>query len=72
MTKQCVIEGCTNEVTGKTRSTLCSLCRHGLYYWLKKRPAQVLERRRKLTMWGGRLDTLLERSRVTILRRRKS
>jgi hypothetical protein len=57
----CAIEGCVNEISKRSKLTICQLCRSGLYYWLKKRPAQMLERRRKLTMYGARLDTLIER-----------
>lgn len=69
MNKTCAISGCRNDTSGE--HTLCELCRRGLYYWLHRRPAEVLERRRKLTMYGGRLDTLLERGNVRVLKRAK-
>lgn len=54
----CSIEGCGNEY--KTRkeggNELCPACRSSQYYWRKRRPAQILFRRGRLTVWGNRLD----------------
>ncbi len=56
MAKPCIIKGCENEASSK--SLLCKTCRHGLYYWHKKSPSQVLERKRKLIMYTSRLTSI--------------
>lgn len=50
------IHGCGNEVRKGSRLSECHVCRHALYYWRKKRPAQVLKRRTNLRVYGSRLD----------------
>ena len=54
--RNCAIEGCGNSVSENSEHDTCLLCRGSRWYWRKKRPAQILERRRKLTMYGSRLE----------------
>jgi hypothetical protein len=53
---------CENEAVGK--SGYCSNCQSGFYYWASKRPAQVLERRRKLTIYRARVETIIDRRNI--------
>ncbi len=53
--RQC-IHGCGNEIKKGSSLNECTTCRHALYYWRNKRPAQIIERRRKLNVYGSRLD----------------
>lgn len=58
MTRMCATFACTNEISDKSKLETCSNCRNGLRYWDKKRPAQRLERRRKLSMYNARISTM--------------
>lgn len=58
MTRLCETEGCINELSERSKLDTCATCRGGLRYWDKKRPAQRLERRRKLTMYNSRISTM--------------
>lgn len=53
--KPCSIEGCDQEVKNESRSGMCHQCTSSLYYWQKKRPAQVLARRGRLKKYTNRL-----------------
>jgi hypothetical protein len=53
--KPCAIDGCDQEVENSSRSGTCHQCRSSLYYWQRKRPAQVLVRRGKLKKYTNRL-----------------
>ena len=50
------IHGCGNTVSPQSRLNECKTCRHALYYWRKKRPAQIIQRRMNLNIYGSRLD----------------
>lgn len=54
----CIIEKCSNEITARSELAICPLCRQTLYRWRQRRPAEVLERRRRLTMYSSRMDNL--------------
>jgi hypothetical protein len=56
--KLCATPACINEFSDKSKLDTCPTCRGGLGYWKKKRPAQRLERRRKLTMYNARISTM--------------
>lgn len=58
--KACAIDGCDEEVREDSKSGLCHVCRASVYYWVKKRPAQVLVRRRKLTKYQSRLTEFFD------------
>ena len=51
----CAIEGCDNPIVPGSSTVECKLCRGSRYYWDQRTPAQILERRRKLTMYKARL-----------------
>ena len=55
----CKTEGCDGDATA--RHDTCTNCRAGVSRWSKRRPAEVLERRRKLTVYGARVDVVIER-----------
>jgi hypothetical protein len=48
----------------KPRSQLptCTLCRASMGVWARRRPAQVLERRRKLHIYDTRMEHVIDRS----------
>lgn len=52
--RKCATDACTAERGRK--SEYCVNCRKGLRYWEVRTPAAVLERRRRLEVWDGRLD----------------
>ena len=70
--KKCIIENCENTISERSVLDVCALCRNGMYRWKKRRPAEVLERRRKLTMYGSRMDNLIEVGNVRVLKRKKA
>lgn len=54
----CVIPGCNTELSPRSSLTECPNCRASLVSWLKRRPAEILDRRRKLTMYEGRMRSI--------------
>lgn len=70
-TKICSIPECGNELSERAVNPVCENCRHSFYYWRKKRPAERLERSRKLRVWSNRLEELLDNV-VELRGRRKS
>ena len=62
MAKKCVVQGCEEEAKYK-RSGLCANCYQGMYWWAKKGPTRVLERRAKLDVYAARLDALIPKKR---------
>ena len=62
MPKACTTEGCDGEVSDSARpgTTACKNCRAGVGRWMKRRPAEVLLRRTKLTLYGERIDTVID------------
>jgi hypothetical protein len=51
----CSIEGCVNPLMEGATHPECRQCRGSRWYWDQRTPAQILERRRKLTMYRARL-----------------
>lgn len=60
MGRQCIIEGCDNIISERSRLDVCQTCRHGLYYWDKRSAAEVMERKTKLTKYRARLSTIVD------------
>jgi hypothetical protein len=54
----CIITSCANEISPRSTLDICPLCRQTLYRWRQRRPAEILERRRKLTMYQSRMDNV--------------
>lgn len=54
----CLIEGCVSELSERCVSDICKTCKQGLRYWDKRDHTEVLERRRKLTMYQSRMATV--------------
>jgi len=56
----CSIDGCENALSPRSRLTTCPTCRQGMSYWLKRRPAQIVDYRRKLTVRTARIESLID------------
>ena len=56
---KCIIAGCENDINPRSKLSICELCRSGMGRWRKRRPAEVMERRRKLTVYGNRIEAML-------------
>jgi hypothetical protein len=52
----CSTPACGEEFSTKVDHKLCPKCRASLYYWKKRRPAQVLFRRGRLAVFSSRLS----------------
>lgn len=50
----CSTPGCIRDARPKGEE--CTPCRASMLGWFKRRPAEVLEYRRKLTMYSARMD----------------
>ena len=55
--KTCAIDNCDGEIPDHSKHDICATCRSSRYYWDRKTPAEVVERRHKLNKYGARLDT---------------
>lgn len=53
----CCIPGCVNELRPGGKLRTCQNCRHSLHAWEKRRPAEILERTRKLNLYRARMST---------------
>lgn len=51
------IHSCGRDVSDRSESGECSICRSGLYYWRKKTPGERLKRRKQLDVLSSRIDT---------------
>jgi hypothetical protein len=56
----CQIPECDNELKPGSRLDTCSLCRASINRWAKRRPAEVIERRRKLHMYDHRMSEVVD------------
>ena len=45
--------GCEAQIAG-----LCKRCYQRLWYWTKKSPAQIVQRKRNLDMWSATVEQL--------------
>lgn len=70
-TRFCIIPNCTNIIHPRSKLDACSTCRNGLHYWEKKPQGLRTERTRKLGMYMGRLETLVDVSDVKALIRKQ-
>jgi hypothetical protein len=50
------IHNCGNTIKKSSRLNECHNCRSALYYWRKKRPAEIVARRIKLDVYASRLE----------------
>jgi len=55
---KCAIDDCINDTRSGSLLAICALCRASMYRWKKRRPAEVLERRRRLSMYTNRMEKL--------------
>lgn len=58
--KMCETEGCEGELKPGSKLPTCSNCRAGVSRWMKRSPAHVLTRRRKLTLYGERINEVID------------
>ncbi len=54
----CIINGCENTISPRSHLKICALCRAGIGRWMKRRPKDIMERRRKLTMYNDRMANI--------------
>jgi len=53
------MDSCGNDLKPGTKLPFCVNCRSSLGRWSKRRPAEVLERRRKLHLYDNRMSELV-------------
>ena len=71
MAKKCSIPECSEMLSEHAISPVCSLCRNSIGRWRKRRPAERLERSRKLRVWGNRLEELADANVVVLHKKRR-
>lgn len=54
--RKCITDHCDNLLSDRSKLEECQQCRSAFYYWKRKRPAQIIQRRAALTKYGSRLD----------------
>jgi hypothetical protein len=55
----CIIENCGNELSERSTLEICPTCRSSLYNWRKRKPAAVIERRKRLRKYDARMSTIV-------------
>jgi hypothetical protein len=60
----CPTEGCEETVSVRSKFKVCVLCRSSQRRWMDRKPAEVLERRRKLRMYDDRLNYVIKPKRT--------
>jgi hypothetical protein len=60
--KYCVISACFKELNPGSKLETCETCRSNIHVWLKRRPAEVLERHKKLTKYSARMDSIIKKA----------
>ena len=55
----CVILGCGEPLSARSRLPMCPNCRALIGSWKKRRPAEGLERRRRLRKYDNRMAELV-------------
>jgi hypothetical protein len=58
MTKICTIVECGNDLSPRSQLDICPICRGSMYGWKKRRPAEVLQRRKNLQKYADRMESL--------------
>lgn len=58
--KECENKNCEYTLPESSAQVKCVNCRSAISRWGRRRPAEVLERRRKLRLYDTRLDDILE------------
>jgi hypothetical protein len=53
----CSIHNCDRHAVHK-KAGLCNPCYHALWYWGKKTPTEVMQRKKKLQMFQSRLQVV--------------
>jgi hypothetical protein len=57
---KCAIPECENNTPPRSKLPVCPTCRGNIGSWKRRRPAEVLERRRKLHMYDNRMDIVVK------------
>lgn len=63
---------CDDPLRPKARSAVCPTCTAGLRYWEERSAAQILERRRKLTIYHSRVSSLVSNNVLHLKRKAKT
>ena len=53
----CCIPGCENEISEHARARTCANCRQNMHNWERRRPAEIVDRARRLRVWRARMET---------------
>lgn len=70
--EKCMTDSCEEKSTPRT--PYCKNCGANLNHWSHRRPAEVMERRRRLTLYGDRMIEVAGRvtdRKVTVLKTRR-
>lgn len=59
MGRQCIIEGCDNILSPRSKLDTCPTCRASLCQWDKRPVSEILERKEKLTKYRARMSTIV-------------
>lgn len=54
----CIIEECGQKLPENGTVDICHQCRSGFYYWGKKTPADVKQRKKQLTKLQNRFENM--------------
>lgn len=71
MGRPCIIENCDNLVSDNSRLDACEVCRASINRWRRRSPAEIFDRRQRLTKYGARLEPLVDDAVVDIKSKRK-
>ena len=72
MAKKCSIPECQEILSEHAISPVCINCRSSIGRWKRRRPAERLERSRKLRVWGARLEELADANVVVLHKKRRA
>lgn len=61
---KCATDHCDEIIAERSQKLYCKNCRSGMYYWSKKKPAQVEYRSRQLIKLGARIRERKDRKAV--------
>lgn len=59
MGRHCIIEGCDNVLSERSKLDTCPACRATLCRWDKRSVDEVIERKDKLTKYRARMSTIV-------------
>lgn len=73
MAKPCIYasQGCDNEIPPGSKLPACPTCRASIHRWEKRRPAEVLDYRRRLSKYSARMDEVVHDDKVVAFRKKR-